>query len=105
MGALELTSALLLALVFVAVLIATNFAEQPNSGAVEESFNVTGVGGVNPSPCPNGLMAGTEGSPAGCVLPFTILPNTALQVRTINQKGSPWGRSPTYSAEVDVLQF
>ena len=87
------------------VLIATNFAEQPNSGAVEEGFNVTGIGGVNPFPCPNGLLAGTGGIPVGCVLPFTVLPNTALQVRTINEKGSPWGRSPTYSVEVDVLQF
>jgi hypothetical protein len=87
------------------VLIATNFAEVSNSGSVEEGFNVTGIGTVNPSPCPNGLLAGTEGIPVGCVLPFTVLPNTALQVRTINEKGSPWGHSPTYSAEVDVLQF
>jgi hypothetical protein len=87
------------------VLVATNFAEQSNSGSVEEGFNLVGVGTVNPSPCPNGLLAGTAGSPVGCVLPFTVLPNTALQVRTINGKGSPWGHSPTYSAEVDVLQF
>lgn len=87
------------------VLIATNLAEQPNSGSVEESFDVTGVGEIDPFPCPNGFPAGPSGSPVSCVLPFTVLDNTALQVRTVNQAGIPWGLSPIYSAEIAVLQF
>jgi hypothetical protein len=87
------------------ILVATNIAEQPNSGSVEESLGITGVGGVDPSPCPNGFLAAPSGSPIRCTLPFTVGANTAVQAWTVNQTGTPWGVSPEYSAEIDVLQF
>lgn len=87
------------------LLVAANLAEQSNTGAKEEAFDVTGLSGLDAFPCPNGILATPSGSPVGCVLPFTIQANTPLQVRTANQSGTPWGPSPAYSAEIDVLQF
>ena len=84
-------------------LVATNLAEQPNSGSVEEAMYINGFGGDRN--CQNGLVAEVDGDPAGCVMPLTVQPNASLQLKTANHSGSPWGLSPTYSAEIDVLQF
>lgn len=88
----------------VEVLTTTNFAERPNNGPVEEALDITGFSGLD-DPCIAGQLADTAGDPASCVVPFAVQANTALQVRTANQTGSPWGLSPTYSAEIDVLRF
>jgi hypothetical protein len=77
------------------VLVAANIAEQPNTGAVSEQLDIAGTtcdGKADPS-----------GAPAACVR--ALFSPTMIQLWTINTPGSPWGPSPTYSAEVDIIQF
>lgn len=88
----------------VKVLVSWNIAEQPDGGSVEEVINITGWGNVD-DPCPTQYLADTAGDPASCVTLVTVAANTAFQIRTTNDTGQWWGTSPTYSAEVDVIQF
>ena len=86
------------------VLLLSDVTQQANDGTVGEGLQVywtkqTAV------PCAAALTAGPSGIPASCVSPVFVGSNSPLQFRTYNSTGSPWGPSPTYSAEVDVLQF
>jgi len=56
-------------------------------------------------PCAAALVAGPSGIPASCVSPVFVGGSSPLEFRTYNTPGTPWGASPAYSAEVDVLQF
>ncbi|HYW37160.1 MAG TPA: hypothetical protein VE957_03525 [Terriglobales bacterium] len=104
------------------ILLATNIAQQPNSGSINEvmltswagylalasSSNITAVPSGAPdmpthSGCP--LPVGSPGCQPWLASPAHIPANTALRLYTYNDRGSPWGASPTYSAEVDVIQF
>jgi hypothetical protein len=104
------------------ILLATNIAEQPNSGSISEVM-LTSWSGYLALASSSNISGGPSGEPdmpthAGCPLPVGsagcqpwlasaayIPANTALQLYTYNDRGSPWGASPTYSAEVDVIQF
>jgi hypothetical protein len=85
-------------------LVSWNIAEQPDGGSLKEAINFTGWGNVD-DPCPTEYLADTAGDPASCVTLVSVAANTAFQIRTTNQTGQAWGTSPTYSAEVDVIQF
>jgi hypothetical protein len=76
---------------------AVNIAEQPNSGGIGE--------GLTGNWYPNGQIvasAGDSGQPANAVAPQIINADTSFVFWTT---GTPSGASPTYSAEVDVIQF
>ncbi len=86
------------------VLLATNIAERPNNGIISEGLlaywnNQTSV------PCAAAVVGGPSGAPGSCVSPAYIEPESPLQFLTYNTPGQEWGTSPTYSAEVDVIQF
>jgi hypothetical protein len=86
------------------ILLLSDVTEPANSGTVGEGLqaywtNQTSV------PCAAALVAGPSGIPASCVSPVFVGSNSPLEFRTYNSTGSPWGPSPTYSAEVDVLKF
>ncbi len=85
-------------------LVSWNIAEKPDGGSLKEAINFTGWGNVD-DPCPTEYLADTAGDPASCVTLVSVAANTAFQMRTTNQTGQAWGTSPTYSAEVDVIQF
>jgi hypothetical protein len=86
------------------ILLASNIAEQPNNGIMSEGLlaswsNQTSV------PCAASVMGTPSGVAGSCVSPTFIAPLSPLQFFTYNAPGQEWGRSPTYSAEVDVIQF
>ena len=86
------------------ILLAINLAERPNNGLISEGVlaswsNQTSV------PCAAAIVGGPSGAPGSCVAPAYIVPGSALQFLTYNTPGQEWGSSPTYSAEVDVIQF
>jgi hypothetical protein len=84
------------------VLLMSNIAEQPNHGLVDEELLTSDQGLM---PCSGAVAALPSGAPATCVGPANVAANVPLQFWTVNTPGSPWGASPTYSAEVDILQF
>jgi hypothetical protein len=84
------------------VLLMSNIAQLPNRGGVNEQLYTFDQG---PMPCGGAVNATPSGAPASCVGPVSVGVNVPLQFWTINSPGSPWGPSPTYTAEVDVLQF
>ena len=84
------------------VLLMSNIAEQPNHGSVDERLLISDQGLM---PCGGAVTASNSGAPASCIGPANVGANVPLQFWTINTPGSPWGASPTYSAEVDILQF
>ena len=87
------------------VLVSWNIAEQPDGGSVEEVINITGWGNVD-DPCPTQYLADTAGDPASCVTLVTVAANTAFRIRELPNDTGEWlGTSPTYSAEVDVIEF
>jgi hypothetical protein len=86
------------------VLLLSDLTEQENSGSVSVGLQVYWKNQTT-IPCAAALTAPPSGIPASCVSPVFVSAGTALQFRTYNATGSPWGVSPTYSAEVDVLQF
>jgi len=86
------------------VLVLGNVTQLANSGTVSEGLQMYWAKGAAGS-CAPVLVAGPSGIPASCVSPAFVGLNSPLQFRTYNTTGSPWGPSPTYSAEVDVLQF
>lgn len=86
------------------VVISSNIAERPNAGAVSEGLQVY-WSNQTAVPCAAALSAGPLGVPARCASPALIAPNSPVQFRTYNTTGSPWGASPAYSTEVDVIVF
>jgi hypothetical protein len=86
------------------MLLASNIAEQPNSGGVSEQLYAYGYNGA-PVPCAASLSADDSGAPAACTSAISMPANSQLYFRTANGGGQEWGASPTYSVEVDVIQF
>jgi hypothetical protein len=86
------------------ILLLSNVAQPANAGTVSEGLQVYWTN-QTAVPCAAALTAGPSGNPGSCVSPVFVGGNSPLQFRTYNTPGSPWGSSPTYSAEVDVLQF
>lgn len=85
------------------LVMAGNIAEQPNSGGVAEQFYAYGYNG-GPAPCA-ALSANDSGAPAACVSAISMPANGPLYFRTVNGAGQAWGASPTYSLEVNAIQF
>jgi hypothetical protein len=86
------------------VLLMGNVSQPANDGTVSEGLQISWTSNATGS-CASALVAGPSGIPASCVSPAFVGINSPLQFRTYNTTGNPWGPSPTYSAEVDVLQF
>ena len=86
------------------VLISSNIAEKPNVGGVAEGLQVYWTN-QTAVPCAAAISAGPSGAPAKCASVALIAPNSPVQLRTYNTPGAPWGTSPLYSAEIDVIQF
>jgi hypothetical protein len=86
------------------VLLLSNVTQPANAGTIGEGLQVDWTN-QSAVPCAAALVAGPSGIPASCVSPVFVGSNSPLELRTYNSSGSPWGLSPTYSAEVDVLQF
>jgi len=86
------------------IMLVSNIAEKPNTGGVSEGLSISG-GNLSSVPCNVAQIAGPSGAPANCVAPTLLSPNTTLQLKTYNTPGAPWGASPLYSAEVNVIQF
>ena len=73
--------------------------------AVPAALSPSSLPQSSTGPCAAALTAGPAGIPASCVSPVFVGSNSPLEFRTYNTTGNPWGPSPTYSVEVDVLQF
>jgi len=86
------------------VLLMSNVTLPANDGTVGEVLQVYWTNQTAVS-CAAALVAGPSGNPASCIAPVFVGSDGTLQIRTYNSTGSPWGASPTYSAEVDMLQF
>src|SRR4029077_9743210 len=86
------------------LLLATNIGEVPNSGSIGEGL-LTCWPSQTAVPCAASLMATGNGAPSACVSPIFLAPNDTLTFETYNNVSPQWGPSPTYSAEVDVIQF
>jgi len=86
------------------ILLLSDVTEPANNGTVGEGLQVHWTNQAA-APCAASLVAAPSGVPASCVSPVFVGSNSPLQLRTYNSTGVPWGPSPTYSAEVDVLQF
>ena len=86
------------------ILLATNIAERPDNGLISEGLRVYWSNQTS-VPCAAAITGGPSGAPGSCVSAAYITPSSPLQFLTYNQTGQQWGASPTYSAEVDVIQF
>lgn len=86
------------------ILLAINIAEQPNNGIISEDLLASWSNQTTTS-CSSAVAAAPSGEPGGCVSPVFIAPLSPLEFLTYNARGQQWGTSPTYSAEVDVIQF
>jgi hypothetical protein len=86
------------------VLLLSDVTEPANDGTVGEGLQAYWTNQTT-VPCAAALVAGPSGTPASCISPVFVGGNSPMQFRTYNTTGNPWGPSPTYSAEVDVLQF
>jgi hypothetical protein len=86
------------------VLLLSDLTQPANSGTVSEGLQAYWTNQTT-IPCAAALTAAPSGIPASCVSPIFVGSDSPLQFRTYNSTGNPWGASPTYSAEVDVLQF
>jgi len=84
-------------------LVATNIAEEPNSGTVAEELTPTWPDAVLPSA--SNFEAEPSGVPAAAIMLGSVLADQSVEFWTLNMTGQAWGESPTYSAEVDLLQF
>ena len=88
------------------LLLLGNVTEAANAGTVSEGLQVDWTNqNLTMVPCAANLTANPSGVPVSCVSPVFVGSNIPMQFRTYNTTGSPWGLSPPYSAEVDVLQF
>jgi hypothetical protein len=86
------------------VLLLSDVTQPANAGTAAEGLQVDGANQTAVA-CATALPAGPSGVPASCVSVVFVGGNSPLQFRTYNTTGNPWGLSPAYSAEVDVLQF
>ncbi len=86
------------------ILLATNIAERPTNDLVSEGLSVYWNNETS-VPCAPSIEGGPSGAPGSCVSPAFIEAGGTLQFLTYNQPGQKWGTSPTYSSEVDVIQF
>jgi hypothetical protein len=86
------------------VLLLSDVTQPENDGTAAVSLQVDWANQTT-VPCAAALTAAPSGNPASCASAAFIGSNSPLQFRTYNPIGSPWGPSPNYSAEVDVLQF
>lgn len=87
------------------VLLAANIAEVPNSSSVSEGLDLYG-GMMSQTSCATTSLIGTpSGTPASCVTAAYQPPSTFIELMTYKTPGQAWGASPTYNAEVDVIQF
>ncbi|MGA2981163.1 MAG: hypothetical protein ABSD76_16355 [Terriglobales bacterium] len=86
------------------VLLLGDMTQPANDGTASEGLQIYWANDATGS-CVSALVADPSGIPATCVSPAFVGSNSPLQFRTYNTTGNPWGPSPTYSAEVDVLQF
>jgi hypothetical protein len=86
------------------VLVLGDVTQPENDGTLSEGLQIYWAKDATGS-CAPALVAGPSGIPASCVSAAFVGLNSPLQFRTYNTTGFPWGASPTYSAEVDVLQF
>ncbi len=85
-------------------MVATNIAEKPNSGTVAELLTPIWANAVI-SVTPADFLAEPSGAPAAAVMIGSLSNAQTVEFWTVNATGQAWGESPTYSAEVDVLQF
>jgi hypothetical protein len=85
-------------------LLATNIAEKPNSSTVAEEITLSWPG-ANLSGTQSDLTGEPSGAPASAVLIGFVPAADPVEFLTFNATGQAWGHSPTYSAEVDVIQF
>ena len=86
------------------ILLSSNIAEEPNPGNDGMGLFVYWSNQLA-VPCAAAVGSGLDGAPGACSSPALIAPNSPVQLQTYNTDGSPWGASPTYSAEVNVIQF
>jgi hypothetical protein len=86
------------------ILLATNLAEKPNNGIKSEAMLVSWSNQTS-VPCAASVIGEPSGQPGSCVSSAFIAPSSALEFLTRNTPGQEWGTSPSYSAEVDVVQF
>ncbi len=86
------------------VLLLSDLTQPANTGEIAEGLQVDWTNRTT-IPCAANLTASPSGVPASCVSSIFVGSNSPLQFRTYNLAGNPWGLSPMYSAEVDVLQF
>ena len=86
------------------ILLATNIAERPTNDLLSEGLSVSWNNETSP-PCAASIVGGPSGAPDSCVSPVYVEPEGSLQFLTYNLPGQKWGTSPTYSSEVDVIQF
>lgn len=86
------------------ILLLSEVTQSANDGIVGEGLQVHWTN-QTAVPCAAALVAGPSGIPASCVSPVFVGSNSPVQFRTYNTTGLAWGQSPTYSAEVVVLQF
>jgi hypothetical protein len=86
------------------ILLATNIAERPTNDLLSEGLSVSWNNETSP-PCAASIVGGPSGAPDSCVSPVYVEPGGSLQFLTYNLPGQKWGTSPTYSSEVDVIQF
>jgi hypothetical protein len=82
-------------------ILASNIAEVPNIGSLSEVLQVY-WGAQTAVLCAAALAAPPSGAPAGCASPFYL---GGQDVRTLNGNPPFYGESPTYSAEVAVIEF
>ncbi len=86
------------------ILLAINIAEQPNNGIVNEGLLATWSNSTAEA-CAAALLGEPSGQPSSYVSSAFVAPLSRLQFFTYNTPGQEWGSSPTYNAEVDVIQF
>ena len=88
------------------ILLLRDVTQQANEGTVREGLDAySTTTNQTAVPCAAALVAGPSGVPASSVSPVFAGSGSSLQFRTYNTPGLEWGTSPTYSAEVDVLEF
>jgi len=88
------------------ILLVSDLTQAANAGTADIALEVyCTTTDQTAVPCAAALTAGPSGIPGSRVSPVFVGSGNSLQFRTYNTPGLEWGPSPTYSAEVDVLQF
>jgi hypothetical protein len=84
--------------------LASNIAERQNSGTVNEMLTPLWSGAILPV-TPFEFVAEPTGRPASVVVVGSVPGGDPVEFWTVNTTGRAWGASPSYSAEVDIIQF